>query len=367
MFKRVLSLTLLLFVSLAVAGLIGEAVIRLTIKDRIVLFPRYHTDATYGEFRIRRFRPNLKFWHTSVDGTWQFETNDKGFRNQENYSYERNNDKLRIMSIGDSHTAGYEVAQNETYSAVLEAMLIKHGIDAEVINTGISGFGTAEELVFFENEGLRYSPDIVILGFYANDMQDSVKAGLFSLQENSLKLEKKDHLPGVGIQNLLNSLVVVRWLSENSYFFSFTFNSVYEIAKAALNAAAKKKAQTEYAIPVGDFTDYEYALTAALIHRLFQLCQDNDIELIMLDIPTPTNIKQIRSSIPGSLRRSFMNDSNILIDSRIVLSPLITKSIPVHVEHGHRHISAESHRLFAEALFSAIQSNLRVHRELDDL
>lgn len=367
MFKRVLSLTLLLFVSFAVAGLIGEAVIRLTIKDQIVLFPRYHTDATYGEFRIRRFRPNSKFRHTSVDGTWQFETNDKGFRNQANHSYVRNNDKFRIMSLGDSHTAGYEVAQNETYSAVLEDMLIKRGIDAEVMNTGISGFGTAEELVFFENEGLRYSPDIVILGFYANDMQDNVRAGLFSLQENNLKLEKKEHLPGVRIQNLLNSFFLVRWLSENSYFFSFTFNSIYEIAKTALTSATKEKAQTEYAIPVGDFTDYEYALTAALIHQLFQLCQDNNIELIILDIPAPTNVNQIRSSVPDSLRSSFIKDSNFLIDSRVVLSPLITKSIPVHVEHGHRHISAETHRIFAEALFSEIESNLRVQRDLDNL
>ena len=88
MFKSFLKIALVLVVSLSVAGLLGEGVLRLTMKDRIVLFPRYHTDATYGEFQIRRFRPNSVFYHTSIDGRWRFSTNDKGFRNEKNFPYQ---------------------------------------------------------------------------------------------------------------------------------------------------------------------------------------------------------------------------------------------------------------------------------------
>ena len=51
---------------------------------------------------------------------------------------------------------------------------------AEAINAGVSGFGTAEALAFLENEG-HYRPDVVVLGFYANDFEDNLKAGLFAL------------------------------------------------------------------------------------------------------------------------------------------------------------------------------------------
>ena len=354
MFKSYLKIAIVLSISMLVAALLGEAILRMTMKDRIILFPRYHTDATYGDFQIRRFRPDSVFWHTSVDGSWQFTTNDKGFRNEKNFPYEPAPGKLRILALGDSHTAGYEVAQNETYSAVLEELLLAGRIDAEVINSGISGFGTAEQLVFLENEGLKYKPDIVIVGFYANDFQDNVKSGLYKLEDNVLTLEKYEHLPGVKIQNRLYSFGLVRWLSENSYFYSFTFNAAYEIAKAALSAAAKEKAQTEYAIPVGDFTDYEYSLANALIGRIYELCRENGITLMVMDIPVPTRTNAIKTSIPDSLIESFRANSDVLIDSRSALAPLVQGEVLIHVPHGHQHISAESHRLLAQQLANEI-------------
>ena len=48
-----------------------EFVVRGLYKDETVLFPRYHTDARYGEFSLLKMRPNSEFWHTSIDGSWK--------------------------------------------------------------------------------------------------------------------------------------------------------------------------------------------------------------------------------------------------------------------------------------------------------
>ena len=53
----------------------AEIIVRSFYKQDAVLFPRYHTDVKYGEYILRRIRPNSEFWHTSQDGTWKFTTN----------------------------------------------------------------------------------------------------------------------------------------------------------------------------------------------------------------------------------------------------------------------------------------------------
>src|SRR5438874_1371459 len=99
---------------------------------------------------------------------------------------------LRVLSLGDSHTQGYEVRQEATFSAVLERYLRSHGVRAEVLNAGVSGYSTAEELAFLENEGYRYQPDVVVVAFYANDFEDNLKADLFGLDKGRLVEHKHE-------------------------------------------------------------------------------------------------------------------------------------------------------------------------------
>jgi len=90
--------------------------------------------------------------------------NSKGLRDQE-YSYARIPGKHRILVLGDSLTWGFGVEQQEMFSEVLENM----SKDVEVINAGVSGYSTDQELLWFKTEGVRYAPDLVILVFCGND------------------------------------------------------------------------------------------------------------------------------------------------------------------------------------------------------
>ncbi|RMH35933.1 MAG: hypothetical protein D6690_07585, partial [Nitrospirae bacterium] len=223
-----------LAVGLVFACVVGEGVVRMFLSDEIVLFPRFHTDAHYGDYVLRRLRPNTEFTHRSIDGIWEFHTNNKGFRDFEPYQYEKPKGQIRVLVLGDSHTEGFEVRQDHTFSHLLRKILRLKGLKAQVLNTGVSGFSTAEELVFLEQEGVKYSPDVVVVGFFANDFSDNLKAGLFRLKDGYLVESSRNHIPGVKYLNVINEIGLFRWLSQHSYFYSFVFNGVWNLAKKAL-------------------------------------------------------------------------------------------------------------------------------------
>ena len=93
-------------------------------------------------------------------------TNSKGLRGKKDFPYLKNNERLRILILGDSFTFGDEVSDDETYSYYLQEML-PH---TEVINMGVHGYGHDQMLILFKEEGVKYQPDIVILGFLQLDM-----------------------------------------------------------------------------------------------------------------------------------------------------------------------------------------------------
>ena len=97
-------------------------------------------------------------------------TNSKGFRGKQDFPYTKNQAKLRILILGDSFTFGDEVSDHETYSYYLQEML-PH---TEVINMGVHGYGHDQMLILLKEEGVKYEPDIVILGFLPLDMSRNI-------------------------------------------------------------------------------------------------------------------------------------------------------------------------------------------------
>ena len=351
--KRVLVSLAMIALSTAFALALGELAVRALFKDRTVMFPRYHTDYRYGEYRLRGIRPNARFRHTSQDGSWEFITNSKGLRDQREFAYAKPGGTFRVLSLGDSHTQGYEARQEATYSAVLERYLARRGVRAEVLNAGVSGFSTAEALVYLENEGYKYQPDVVVLGFYANDYEDNIKAGLFELEGELLVSRKYEHLPGVRIQNIVYSLPGVQWLSENSYFYSLLFNHVWMYFKSALRESAAQTAmrtparapapQFEYAVATKDENSaYEVALAQALIERMRRFCQERGMRLIVVDIPRPGAPYGLLGSLPGASMRAVGGAQPEVVDSATLLGE-VAGAAELHVPGGHRHISEFTH------------------------
>ena len=134
-----------------------------------------------------KLRPGTQGYYLS-EGKGYVSINRDGLRDREHAIAPPAN-TLRIAVLGDSYAEAMQVNQDETFCAVMEKDLEKssqlQGRHVEVINFGVSGFGTTQELLTLENKVWKYSPDVVLLAFTtANDVAD-----------NSRALKKIDYLP----------------------------------------------------------------------------------------------------------------------------------------------------------------------------
>jgi lysophospholipase L1-like esterase len=348
---------------------LGEIGARLAFKNT-VLFPRYHSAVHYGAYTLRRIRPGTTFWHTSVDGSWQFRINRQGFRDDRDYAYAKAEGVVRILVLGDSHTQGFEVDQEATYAEVIERHLAGRGICAEVLNTGVSGMGTAEQLAFLESEGLRYAPDVVVLGFYANDFEDSVRSKLFALEGERFVSVSHSYAPATGALAAMNELPPLRWLAENSHLYSVAMNTAWDLARRITSAAAEDTVQTEYAVPTEALSGYKEQLIARLLARMHRLVSDRGSRLIIADIPAPhswaTGVALTESgqrsaepvsSVPADLRPIFRASSDRFLASEDYIDEY-WDILPLHRPNGHRHISEFTHALLGVAIAREIQGML---------
>lgn len=81
---------------------------------------------------------------------------------------------LRIGLFGDSFTHGDDVPYEQTWGAQLESMLRKAGIEAEVINFGVSAYGMDQAYLRWRRLGKSYKPDVVLFGFQAENVNRNV-------------------------------------------------------------------------------------------------------------------------------------------------------------------------------------------------
>jgi lysophospholipase L1-like esterase len=336
-----------------------ELAFRLFLGHSIVLFPRNHAAAQYGPYTLRSMTPNVVFWHQSMDGKWRFNINNKGFRDDKNYSYGKPKGTLRVLVLGDSHTAGFEVDQDKTYANVLEKALRQQGISAEVLNTGISGFSTAEELAYLENEGLRYSPDVIIVGFFANDYSDNVRANLFRLVDGKVIVASERYAPAVDVLRMTLAIPGLKWLGENSYAYSYVFNTVWDLVKAqSIRRAAAGSASPEYAVPVGGVDPTQEELTQALLRRIAEVGQRNAAFTVLADIPVRTGPYEARSSFTPETRNVGLAAFPRVLESEEYLSSRPATQA-LHVPNGHHHINAYTHRRLGEALAQIVTARLQ--------
>ncbi|MFC1514920.1 SGNH/GDSL hydrolase family protein [Candidatus Omnitrophota bacterium] len=105
-------------------------------------------------------------------------TNSLGLRDYE-YNVKKNKDIFRIVVLGDSITeAMYLPDMAQTFENILEQKLNsalsgqgKH----EVINLGVGGYNASQEARYFQVKGLPLKPDLLIIGFYINDIASYVR------------------------------------------------------------------------------------------------------------------------------------------------------------------------------------------------
>ena len=266
-------------------------------------------------------------------------------RDTRDFDYAKPEGTRRILVLGDSYTIGYEVDQEEAYPAILESYLRRNGFDVQVLNAGMSGSSTAEELVFLEQEGVRYHPDIVIVGFSANDLQDNIKSGLYGMEAEELTLVKTEYIPAVRISNRLNAFPPYRWLGQHSYLHNYLSNVATSYFKRKVLEESLEEISGSHEDSEIEAQEYMELLGRALISRIYRVAHTHGAEVVLLDIPS----REYTRSFP------WRGDSDLgsLADVYIDTVPLLAEYeglVEFRRTHGQGHLTPFVHLMMGVEL-----------------
>jgi hypothetical protein len=161
---RAWRLAALLAAGLSLAGLLGEGLAQL----RAALWPSYEVvyldpDPALGW----RPAPGLAFrWaghHAWADEfSVDVQLSSAGWRDLER-TLEPPPGTLRVALLGDSMIEALQVRFEETSGQLLERALASTAGKAEVLNFGVSAFGTGQSLLSYRHAARRYRPSVVVL------------------------------------------------------------------------------------------------------------------------------------------------------------------------------------------------------------
>src|ERR1043166_6105283 len=168
-FKKLLARLLL------VSGGVFVALLLLEVSLRLVGYSSanfYRRDNVVGT----TLRPRAEGWWTR-EGSDYVRINSDGLRDIE-HSITKPANTLRIAVLGDSYAEALQLPMQKAFWAVMESKLRAcsriANQNVEVINFGVSGYGTAQELLTLRQRVWKYDPDLVLLAVTTgNDVSDN--------------------------------------------------------------------------------------------------------------------------------------------------------------------------------------------------
>jgi hypothetical protein len=257
-----------------------------------------------------RLKPGISY--RSVDFQrhldYLIKTNSLGFRDGE-VALDKPAGRRRILLIGDSVTFGTGVDSDWRFSDFMQRAL---NDEVEVINTGVPGWGTDQELLFYETTVSRLKPDIVILTFtMANDVVNNALPHLFlgtaskprfAIKADSLQLVDTVTPPGIYHYPLWKSV------AKRSRFLLFVKRRLDKLAymrQAHIAGEMGGVVKAKHVLPegfraetAGDLTHWSvfesppsaivedaWRVTEALISRFGRDCREHGATPVMFALP----------------------------------------------------------------------------------
>jgi lysophospholipase L1-like esterase len=213
--------------------------------------------------------------------TPQFRTvvriNEDGLRDRR-HSYESQNDIERILVLGDSFAWGYGVEESERFSQLLEKSL-----DVEVINAGVSGYSTDQELLWYKNEGVKYETDLVIVVIAGNDVGDNARQIVshiyykpkFVLEDGQLVLT------GYPVPKTSSQGKFIYSLSQRSALAYFLIQRYFDL-RSFYGDLRVKTVNAEASTPSTPSNNHAFELTIALLNEIKAIAESNKAEFMIV-------------------------------------------------------------------------------------
>ena len=128
----------------------------------------YTRDKMADEHLVFRHKPSWETRYGDVLVTY----NERGLRDRP--ILPKAEGEYRILALGDSVTFGWGVPQNQIFAFRLEQLLQgRLQRPVRVINSGVGGYNTVQELTYFKQEGVTFQPDLVMLTYVQNDIEEN--------------------------------------------------------------------------------------------------------------------------------------------------------------------------------------------------
>jgi len=229
-----------------------------------------------------RLLPNLEGPFERPQFKTYVKINQHGLRDRD-HSYEKEPGTKRILVLGDSFVWGYGVNGDEVLTRRMEADL--QGV--EVINAGVTAYGTIQELLWLEREGLKYHPDLVILVLYKNDLTDNVTPVYNGYHRPLMVLTHDGSLQLTGVPCSRGSLrdVLRKWLVRYSALMGLALRSDFRFLlrlEGPIFGTEIRHLGAEKKDPGPSVNDYPIRLTVAIVEKTRQVAQEKSARLLVV-------------------------------------------------------------------------------------
>jgi hypothetical protein len=182
------------------------------------------------------FRPGAHAWAVA-EGKEYVRINSDGFRDRE-HAIQKPPDTVRIAVLGDSYVEAMNVPSENAFPSLIERELSHCAAignrKVEVFNFGVSGYGTAHELLTLRERVWKYNPDIILLAFYTgNDFFNNYRPlNIFDTDQGPYFVYRGDEL--VVDNSFRNS-----WKFSKPYLWFFNFRGDLRNHSRVLQLLAK--------------------------------------------------------------------------------------------------------------------------------
>ena len=339
---------IVLLLAFSTAGILAESLLR-------IFFPRL-SPRTAAITQFWQYDPSLGWSHIpNSSGSFNafghktpVSINSKGFRDLER-TYDRDPSKYRIVVLGDSIVWGYGVQRDGIFTTLME----KQRRDIEVINLGVSGYGTDQEFILFQQEGSCYRPDLVVLVLVDNDLQTNVQRSVYLAYQKPVFAFARDHrltvmnspVPPQGIWERAVSRLI-----RHSFALNLVASAYYRFKIGFLSLGPTAEG---YTINLPFPRDPEEKITVALLFEIQRVAHGIGAEFLV--------VLADRMERQGREMEEFLKSRHVRV---ISLDPSFPKpeSPALHLPDG-VHWSALGHRRAADRLLKYLEDeNLTPHR-----
>ena len=258
----------------------------------------------------------------------------------------------RVVVIGDSVAYGLDVSDEETFAQILDTR--RNGL--EVTNLAVQGYGTGQQLVKLEREGLPLHPDVVLLAYCENnDLADTLSPS-FLYNERVPKPHFELTASGLHLREAHLRMGVLRWWSTWLLDHSQLFHRAVAIIQPReagtlhlLHGGPDEKVHwTERKARLLEREEAGLRLTAALIERMQADAKAENGQLVLAVFPGRAAYRN-GSRITRRLGEIANANGIVFVDLAQALRGAAT-NYRAFAEDKLGHLSPQGHRLVADVL-----------------